>query len=290
MSSLLLVYHCPKYNTKDLSPHHIPRMLQFLKEKGIRCVYSLLRDVLLILRNQVDSVAPSAPLFALEKVQYTLPAPLTAVVVASDTLIMGLSNNLIVIIELSREEQVIQIPIPRKITEMTIYKLFLDPSGRHLVITSLQGENWYLYKGWKKPRVLKSFKMVIESISWNKPALLSSSRSTSSREMLIGARNGTLYEAILDAEDDFFKSQERFLQPVFTLPERHPVTGVEFNFYPPMDPKRVSVIVTSPSRIYQFVGNHERRNDDGSRIFAPLFATYRDTAPSTLDITLSCPI
>lgn len=230
----------------------------------------------------MDLGTPTAPLFALEKVQYTLPAPLIAIAVASDTLVMALSSNTIIIIELSREEQVVQIPIPRKTAEMTIYKLFLDPSGRHLITTSLQGENWYLYKGWKKPRLLKSFKMVIESISWNKVALLSSSRSTSSREMLIGARNGILYEAILDAEDDFFKSQERFLQPVFTLPERHPVTGVEFNFYPTMDPKRVSVIVTSPSRIYQFIGNYEQCNEDGSRMFSALFATYRDTAPSTL--------
>ena len=195
---------------------------------------------------------------------------------------MGLANNMIVIIELSREEQVIQIPIPRKTNEFTIHKLFLDPSGRHLIVSSPQGENWYLYKSWKKPRLLKGFKMIIESIAWNKAALLGASRSTSTREMLIGARNGTLYEAVLDAEEDFFKSQERFLQPVFTLPERHPVTGIKFDFYPPMDAKKVLVIVTTPSRIYQFVGTPDRRSDDGSRTFAPIFASYRETAPSEL--------
>ncbi|TCD69964.1 hypothetical protein EIP91_005553 [Steccherinum ochraceum] len=234
--------------------------------------------------GEVDVVAPSLPLFALEKVQYTLPAPLIAVVVASDTLIMGLVNNIIVIIELSREEQVIQIPIPRKTTELTIYKLFLDPSGRHLIVSSTQGENWYLFKGWKKPRLLKSFKMIIESIAWNKSALLGTSRSTSSREMLIGARNGTLYEAVLDAEEDFFKSQERYFQPVFTLPERYPVTGVKFDFFPPMEAKRVLIVVTTPSRIYQFLGNSERRSEDGSRTFAPVFASYRDTAPKILEL------
>ena len=78
---------------------------------------------------------------------------------------MGLTNNFLVLIELSREDQVIQIPIPRKPTEMSIEKLFLDPSGRHLIITSSQGENWYLFRGCKKPRLLKSFKMVIESVA-----------------------------------------------------------------------------------------------------------------------------
>lgn len=122
--------------------------------------------------------------------------------------------------------------------------------------------------------------MVIESIAWNKAALLSSSHLTSTREMLIGARNGTIYEAVLDAEEDFFKSQDRYLHPVFTLPERHPITGISFDFFPPMDAKKALVVVTTPSRIYQFVGVPDRRSDDVGKVFNGLFASYRDTAPS----------
>lgn len=193
---------------------------------------------------------------------------------------MGLSNNFIVQIELSRSEQVVKIPIPRKPTEFLIHKLFLDPSGRHLLVTSLTGENWYLYRGWKKPKQLKNFKMVIESVAWNKAALLASAHSTSTREILIGARNGTIYEAMLDAEEDFFKSQERYCQPVLTLPERQPVTGLKFEFFPPSDPRRALVIVTTPSRIYQFVGTPDRRSDDNGRVFLGLFASYRDSPQS----------
>ena len=195
---------------------------------------------------------------------------------------MGLANNLIIQIELSRAEQFIRIQIPRKPTEFTIHRLFLDPSGRHLLVTSLQGENWYFYRGWKKPRQLKSFKMIIESVAWNKAALLSSSHSTSTREMLIGARNGTIYEAVLDAEEDFFKSQERYLQPVFTLPERHPVAGLRFDTFPPLDPKKALVMATTATRIYQFVGIPDRRSEDGGKMFSALFGSYRDTAPSEL--------
>ncbi|KAJ3516463.1 hypothetical protein NLJ89_g1114 [Agrocybe chaxingu] len=167
---------------------------------------------------------------------------------------------------------------------MTIYKLFMDPSGRHIIITSVQGENWYLHRSWKKPRPLKGFKMVIESIAWNKPALLSSSHSTSTKELLIGARNGTIYEAVLDAEEDFFKSSERYLQSVFSLPERHPITGIKFDYFPPSDPKKTHVLVTTPTRIYQFAGPIERKSDDVGRVFATLFATYRDTAPKILEL------
>jgi hypothetical protein len=195
-------------------------------------------------------------------------------------LAMGLSSNMIVLIELSHPDQVIKIQIPRKPTDMMLHKIFLDPSGRHLLVTSTQGENWYLYRGWKKPRQLKTFKMVIESVAWNKSALLSSSHATSTREMLIGGRNGTIYEAVLDAEEDFFKSQERYLQSVFSLPERHPITGIKFEFFPPSDHKKALVIVTTLSRIYQFVGAPDRRSDDPGRVFSGLFAGYRDVAPS----------
>ncbi|EKM61206.1 uncharacterized protein PHACADRAFT_247665 [Phanerochaete carnosa HHB-10118-sp] len=197
---------------------------------------------------------------------------------------MGLANNTLVLIELSRDDQVVQIQIPRKQNEFSIHKHFLDPSGRHLIITSVQGENWYLYRGWKKPRQLKSFKMVIESIAWNKSALLSSTHSTSTREILIGARNGTIYEAVLDAQDDFFKSQERYLQAVFTLPERHPVTGISFDFFPPMDQRKALILVTTATRIYQFVGMPERRSDEGGRLFSRLFAQYSENAPNIKEL------
>ncbi|KAH7912578.1 Pep3/Vps18/deep orange family-domain-containing protein [Hygrophoropsis aurantiaca] len=230
------------------------------------------------------SGAPNTPIFDLGRVQYTLPAPLVSLAVSSDILAMGLSSNVIVLIELSHAEQVVKIPITRKPTEMTIHKIFLDPSGRHLIITSIQGENWYLYRGWKKPRQLKSFKMVIESVAWNKAALLSSPHSMSTREFLIGTRNGAIFEAVLDAGEDFFKSQERYLQLLFSLPEKHPVTGIKFELFPAADPRNALIIVTTPSRIYQFVGTPERRSDEGGRVFSSLFAAYRDTTPKISEL------
>ena len=228
-----------------------------------------------------SSSPADAPIFDLGRVQYTLPAPLVSLAVSFDILAMALSSNLIILIELSHAEQVLQIPIPRKPTEMSIHKIFLDPSGRHLVVTSHQGENWYLYRGWKKPRPLKSFnKLVIESIAWNKVALLSSSHSLSTKEFLFGTRNGGIFEAVLDAGEDLFKSQERYLQLLFSLPEKAPVTGIKFELFPPADQKHTLVIVTTPSRIYQFTGTPDRRSDDGGRLFSSMFALYRDTAPS----------
>ncbi|KAF9502533.1 DigA protein [Pleurotus eryngii] len=239
--------------------------------------------------GQLEPAAAAPPLFELGRVQYSFSAPLVSMAVCSDILAMALTSNTIVQIELSHADQVVKIQIPRKQTELILHKIFMDPSGRHIIVTSTQGENWYLFRGWKKPRQLKGFKMIIESIAWNRTALLSSSHSTSTREMLIGARNGQIYEAVLDAEEDFFKSQERYLQSVFTLPERHPITGIEFVFHPPSESKQALVIVTTPSRIYQFAGTPDRRSEEGGRVFTSLFAAYRETAPKILELPGNIP-
>jgi hypothetical protein len=199
-------------------------------------------------------------------------------------LVMGLASGEIVLIELQHSDKVIKVPITKKPADITIYKVFMDPSGSHIIVTSVQGDNWYMHRQWKKPRLLKSFKMVIESIAWNKAALLSASHMTltqraSTREILIGTRNGTIHEVVLNAEEDFFKTLERFSQLVYTLPERQPVTGIKFDLFPPSNPQKVLVIVTTPSRIYQFVGASDRRPEEGDR-FSRLFAGYREVAPS----------
>ncbi|KAF7310794.1 Vacuolar protein sorting protein [Mycena chlorophos] len=215
--------------------------------------------------------ASTSPILDLCRVQYAFPAPLVAFVVCSDMLAMALSTNVIVLIELSRSDQVIQIPIPRKPTEMSIHKIFMDPSGRHIIVTSTQGENWYLYRGWKKPKPLKSFRMVIECIAWNRAALLSASYAKSTREMLIGSQNGLLFEALIDAEENMFQSPDRYLQQLLAVRDR--ITGVKFDFFPPSDPRRVLVILTTDTRLYQYSGFPDRRSEDGSRVFTGLFAS-----------------
>ncbi|KAJ6519683.1 Pep3/Vps18/deep orange family-domain-containing protein [Mycena sanguinolenta] len=220
---------------------------------------------------QDDPAAAAAPIFDLCRVQYEFPAPLAAFVVCSDMLAMALSTNVLVLIELSRSDQVLKIPIPRKPTDMTIYKIFMDPSGRHIIITSVQGENWYFYRGSKKPRQLQSFRMVVESVAWNKAALLSASYTTSTREILIAGQNGVVYEALIDAEENFFKSPDRSLQTVLTLRDRPPITGIKFDFFPPSNPGKALVILTTNTRIYQFLGVPNRQSEDG-RVFSSIFS------------------
>ncbi|KZT41330.1 hypothetical protein SISSUDRAFT_1042912 [Sistotremastrum suecicum HHB10207 ss-3] len=227
----------------------------------------------------------SAPaLFDLGRVQYDMPAPLRSLVVSSDIVAMGLASNMILMLELKEAEQITRIQIPKKPQETTIYKLFLDPSGRHLLVSTLQGEVWYIFKGWKKAKRLKGFNMIIESVAWNRQGLMSSLSSTSTKEFLIGARDGIIYEACVDAEDDFFRGQERFLQDVYTIPERPPITGIKFEYFPPSDAKKCLIIATTPSRIYQFTGTPNRRSDEVGRVFHAIFSKYRESVPKILEL------
>ena len=215
------------------------------------------------------------PLFVLGRVQVDIPGSLVAFTVASDMLYMATSTDVLVHINLKNPEKVIKITL-----KAPVYKLYLDPSGRHLIIATSQGDNLYLYSKWKEflPRPIKSFKMTIESVAWNRSFLLSAAGdiSTGTRELLVGGRNGIIYEAVLDSKEDFFKGHDRSVNAVFNLPERQPITGLFFQWFPSPDFKRGLVVATTAARIYQFVGAApEKRNEDGFRMFTPLFSTYK---------------
>ena len=193
---------------------------------------------------------------------------------------MGLANNQIVHINLRKPElaQWIQVKVP-------IYKLFLDPSGRHLLIASQSGETYYLYAGWpqRQPKLLQSFKLVVESVAWNRTYLLSTAASkagaSSTRELILGGKNGTIYEAVLEGKDEIFKNHDRFFRPLFTLPGQ-PISGVQFEWFPVSDPKQGLVIVATATRLYQFTGTPNRQTEDGLRTFTSIFSAYKDTTPS----------
>lgn len=204
--------------------------------------------------------------------------------VSSNIIILALANNSLRQLNLRQPDAIATISLSTKksATELTIYRVFLDPTGKHTIITTEQGDNFYCYDGWPKARQLAKWRMVIETVAWNssKP---STSKTPSTREIVLGARNGTIYETVLDAHDDFFKSQDRYLQTLLTLPEKQPVHGIITETFSSPDAKtrRAAILVTTPTRLYQFTGLLDKKGDDGGKVFDSLFEPYRSTAPST---------
>ncbi|CAG8481720.1 2636_t:CDS:10 [Diversispora eburnea] len=220
-------------------------------------------------------------IFNLDRVQFQFPAALTAMAVSNEILIMALETNHILRIDLQQAHDVEDIEIPRKSGEVKIYKIFFDPTGRHLLITTEQGENFYMFEKWKKAKLLSKFKgITIESVGWNKSS--GSSSDTSTKKILVGSRNGIIYEAEIEPTDEYFKKEEKYCKPVYSLNENLPITGLRLEQFP-TSPRKYFIVATTPTRIYQFIGNANPGTDMDGSMFEILFSKY-ETNPVFLEL------
>lgn len=88
-------------------------------------------------------------------------------------------------------------------------------------------------------------------MAWNKQATLT---DPSTREILIGTRNGLIYETCLEPTDEFFRREEKYFKQVYSIHESTmPITGLHFEQFP-VNNRKYFVMATTPTRIYQFVG------------------------------------
>ncbi|KAG0294707.1 hypothetical protein BGZ96_000616 [Linnemannia gamsii] len=218
-------------------------------------------------------------IFTLDKVEYQIPSRLSALAVSNNILFMAMETMHLLRIDLDRSHEVEDIEIPRKMSEGKIYKMFFDPTGRHLIITTETGDNYYLFAKWKKAKLLSKIKgVVIESIAWNRSADRPTESST--KEFLIGTRNGLIFEAELEPTAELFKKEERYFKQVYSIQSNMPIAGLRMEQFPASLRKYVVVAVT-PTRIYQFIGTVSPNNSNGiiggsedKAMFESLFSKY----------------
>ncbi|KAF0458989.1 vacuolar protein sorting protein 18 [Gigaspora margarita] len=210
--------------------------------------------------------------FTLDRVQFQPPSPIVAMSVSNEVLVMALESNHILRIDLQQAHNVEDIEVLRKSNEVKIYKIFFDPTGRHLLITTEQGDNFYIFEKWKKAKVLSKFKgITIESVGWNKTVGTS---DISTKKILIGSRNGSIFEAEIESTDEYFKRGEKYLKQVYSLTDHQPVTGLRVEEFPAI-PRKYFILATTPTRIYQFIGQANPSSDmDGGSMFESLFSKY----------------
>lgn len=165
------------------------------------------------------------------------------------------------------------IDLPKKTSEVgLIRRLFLDPSASHLIINTTLGENYYLHTQSRQPKPLSRLKGVgIESIAWN-PSI----PTASTREILLGATDGNVYEDYIEPSSEFYRSQEKYLKAVYKVPDG-PVSGLWVDLIPGRSDTR-RVLVASPNKLLHFVGKIGRHGQEGSgSIFTKLFETEAPT-------------
>ncbi|RHZ52332.1 vacuolar protein sorting protein DigA [Aspergillus thermomutatus] len=217
--------------------------------------------------NFAEAPDASLSMFDVRRVQLQFPlaADFVAAQVANNVLILALSTNRILRIDLDTPEDIDDIDLPKKSSEIgVIRRMFLDPSASHLIITTTLGENYYLHTQSRQPKSLSRLKNVsIESVAWN-PSL----PTASTREILLGTTDGQIWETYIEPSTEFYRREEKYAHSVYKVSEGSPVTGVCAELVPTTSEQRQVLIATHGKLLY-FRGRAGRQGSQG--IYAELF-------------------
>ncbi|KAF2714853.1 hypothetical protein K504DRAFT_457050 [Pleomassaria siparia CBS 279.74] len=229
----------------------------------------------------------SLPMFNIERValQFSIASDFVAAEVANNVLILALSTGRILRIDLDSPADIDDIDLPKKPSEIGIIKrLFLDPSASHLIVTTTLAENYYLHTQSRTPKALSRLKgVVIESISWNP-----SQPTASTREILVGASDGNVYEVYIEPSSEFYRREERYLKGVYKTNDG-PVIGLSTDIIPGRADLR-RVIIATPSSFLHFAGKVGRHGHEGSgSIFSRLFESESATVHEVSNISANAP-
>ena len=150
--------------------------------------------------------------------------------------------------------------------------MFLDPTASHLIICTALGENYYLHTQSRQPRPLSRLRGVsIECVAWN-PSL----PTASTREILIGASDGNIYEGYIETSTEFYRKEDKYLKTLQKVPDG-PVTGLWVDLVPGKPDVR-RVVIATQSRFLHLVGKIGRAaHEGGASIFTRLFETEQPT-------------
>ncbi|EYE93416.1 vacuolar protein sorting protein DigA [Aspergillus ruber CBS 135680] len=220
--------------------------------------------------SNLAETTDSLPMFDVQHVQlqFSIAADFVAAQVANNVLILALSTGRILRIDLDTPEDIDDIDLPKKSSEIGIIRrMFLDPSASHLIVTTTLGENYYLHTQSRQPKPLTRLKGVsIESIAWN-PSI----PTASTREILLGTTDGNVYEVYIEPSTEFYRREEKYVTPVYKVPEAPAVTGVWADNVP-SKPEQKRVLVATHGKLMYFLGRAERQGrEGGGSIYADFF-------------------
>ncbi|KAK4570026.1 tethering complex subunit [Recurvomyces mirabilis] len=209
------------------------------------------------------------PIFDVQKVQLQFPisADFVAAQVANNVLVLALSTGRILRFDLDNPEDIDDIDLPKRPAEIgLIRKLFLDPSASHLIISTTLGENFYLHTQSRQPKALAGLKGVqVESIAWSP-----SQPTASTREILVGAADGNIYETFIEPTSEFYRRQEKYVRNLH-IPQDGAVIGIYADVLSTR-PETRRVMIATAHKLLHFAGRTGRQGSEGSgSVYAKLF-------------------
>ncbi|GAA6004427.1 hypothetical protein JCM10207_000722 [Rhodosporidiobolus poonsookiae] len=267
------------------------------------------------------------PIFSLGQVQFTLPSALFALRCNNNILVLACTGSpppsassstpaaqlppQLIRIDLDRPTEVTTYDLPfpspssssssgRASAQPTpqLHTVSVDPLGRHCLISTTTGDNFYLFVGAlpstlspsalavaQRPKPLARLKgAVIDAVGWS-PSSPSPSQPYSTKELLLGTSTGQVLETLL--VDPVLASEtgtgggggfsipvpgrpsgpEKYVKQLYTLPVREGVVGLRYEPWAAQGGgeggkrRSVAMVLATRTRVYQFVGLAERKKD-----------------------------
>ncbi|KAK2189905.1 hypothetical protein NP493_94g03000 [Ridgeia piscesae] len=226
------------------------------------------------------------PIFNKQRISFTPRSSITHMCVANNILVMAMSGNILLRNDLEHHpDQPEELEISKSLDD-SIHNIYLDPTGRHLIVSMKSTENFYLSRNSSKPRALAKLKgNQISAVGWNREK----TNNTSTGEILLGTTKGLIIETeIISSEDSrFFQaSLEQHVKQLSNLGKEQPVavTGVVFEKGPAVTQgtHRYFIMVTLPGRLYQFIGCIP--DSPEPPVFQHVFSKYEDVPERFLEL------
>ncbi|XP_071119989.1 vacuolar protein sorting-associated protein 18 homolog [Mytilus edulis] len=225
------------------------------------------------------------PIFSKKKVNFKPPNPITHLVVCNNFLVMAMSSNILLRLDLEHPEQPDEVEIPRAV-EDKVHQIFLDPTGRHFIISMESTENYYLSRNSKRPKPIGKIKgHHIDSVGWN----WQNANESTTGAILLGTSKGLIFETELTDNENsrFFQgSLDQYLKQLFNLGSENAVsvTGLEFDRMPceSMTEYKYFILATTPGRLYQFLGSVSKSAEPP--MFQQFFADYEKQKAPFLEL------
>ncbi|XP_046959364.1 vacuolar protein sorting-associated protein 18 homolog isoform X1 [Vanessa cardui] len=241
----------------------------------------------------------NTPMFSKQKMNFNPSDLITHVAVSSDFLVLAMANGKLFRLDLKMPDQHEEIQYTKFVQPNSkLTSIFLDPLGYHLLMAFTarnkdgNPELVYLHrKSSKLKTVTKSRNYEVTEVGWN----YENKSTATTGPILLGTSQGHILETELEADSDkmFTASQQYWRQlpnylPIYGGKEIDglifdigkgtdtPITGIQFHRV--SNTSKYFIFVTTPTRLYQFIGNAMITDDKPS--LQSIFYSYL-TTPET---------
>ncbi|PSN40464.1 Vacuolar protein sorting-associated protein 18 [Blattella germanica] len=227
------------------------------------------------------------PMFSRQRVNFSPAERVTHLVVCNELLVLTMAHGVLLRIDLRQPDKPDEIELPKfcKLSD-----LFLDPLGHHLLISlaprgsDTPAELLYLSRKAIKLKQPSKFKgHEVTAVGWN----FANESDVTTGPILLGTSKGLIFETeiTLDGDRIFQSSLEQYWRQVFDIGKGNsmPITGLEFHRVPGSE--KYFVLVTTPSRLYQFIGYVS--NSDEKPLLQQIFNNYLTVPEGFQDIPSS---